>query len=105
MGYEFLKHFVTTLDFPRNELIWSLKSGGFPKAVEPSGMAARKQEGRLIVRGLWPDSPADRCGIRVGDEIIRIEGRSVGTLSRREIDHFLSRDLGTGLELELPRRY
>jgi len=101
LGYEFLKHFVTIMDFPRGELIWNSKSGGFPKAAESSGMAARKQDGRLIVRGLWPSSPADRCGIRVGDEIIRIDGRNTGTLSRREIDGYLSSDLGDGLELEL----
>jgi predicted aspartyl protease len=101
LGYGFLKHFVTIMDFPRGELTWVLKTSGFLESTESSGMAAHKQDGRLIVRGIWPGSAADRCGIQVGDEIVRINGRNASTLSTREIDSFLSGDLSNGLEVEL----
>lgn len=101
LGYGFLKHFVTILDFPRDKLVLVPKSGSFPEATASSGMAARKQEGRLIVRGIWPGSPADRCGIRVGDEIVRINRKNAAQLSTREIEGFLSSDISEGLEIDL----
>jgi predicted aspartyl protease len=101
LGYGFLKHFVTIMDFPRGELIWIPKAGGFPESAESSGMTARKQDGHLIVRGIWPRSAADRVGIQVGDEIVRINGRDARTLSTWEIDGFLSGDISNGLEVEL----
>lgn len=101
LGYGFLKHFVTIMDFPRGELIWIPKAGGFPESAESSGMTARKQDGHLIVRGIWPRSSADHFGIQVGDEIVRINGRNARTLSTWEIDGFLSGDISNGLEVEL----
>jgi predicted aspartyl protease len=101
LGYGFLKRFHTILDFPRGESIWIPKPGGFHESDESSGMAARKKEGHLIVRGLWPRSPADRAGIQVGDEIARIDGREARTLSSREIDVFLSEKMSNDIELEL----
>jgi len=101
IGYEFLRHFVTIMDFPRSELIWVPKTSGYSESTESSGMTARIKNGRLIVLGIWPGSAADRSGVQVGDEILGIKGRKAGALSTREIDSFLSSDLADGLEVSL----
>ncbi len=41
-----------------------------------AGLLLAQEEGRLFVRGIRKDSPAERCGqIHVSDELIKIDGK------------------------------
>jgi len=47
-----------------------------------SGMMLELREGRLLVAALTPGSPAEKAGIRVGDEIVQVRGKTLSEWQR-----------------------
>lgn len=62
-----------------DELVRDGHSGRAPRPW--LGMYTAEVDGRLAVRGLVKDGPADRAGVRLGDVIIEAGGERVATLA------------------------
>lgn len=79
LGYDALAPFVVRLDYPRRRL-WLRRQEGLPLTLFGVDYAAARQSGVLVVGEppqaylVFPDSPAQRLGIRAGDTFAALEG-------------------------------
>ena len=60
-------------------------------------------ENRLIVRDVPDGLAAARAGVRVGDEVLLIDGRDVRSMSTRDVHAVLSGEVGESVKLTLIR--
>jgi len=76
IGLELLSHFNLVFDYPGGRMfIEPNHAFTEPFEYDMSGMALRKlEENRLEVVRVTPGSPAEAAGLRVGDEVARIQG-------------------------------
>ena len=115
LGKGFLDRFQLLLNYPRSELLLMTSiEPQFPDNIISTGLKVERREGRTLVRGYWLGSPADRCEIKVGDELVSIAGQETVALTMDEIrellddersavaDLVIRRD-GVNQRLELPR--
>ncbi|MEO0531802.1 MAG: trypsin-like peptidase domain-containing protein [Planctomycetota bacterium] len=71
------------------------KMTGLPEDQDPAdwrplvGMAVREVDGELVVTQVFPDKSADDAGVKVGDVVLRFDGRAVATTA--EIDRAVRR--------------
>ena len=54
------------------------------------GIALRAHDGKIEVCGVKRGSVADKCGIRVSDQILSVDGRAVLNISLREVQTLIS---------------
>lgn len=99
-GSDLLRYFRATFDYRRGVLVLVMLPqpavsrgdyigvGIWPefRAPRPQGQEAPH---RVFVAHLWPFSPAARAGVRVGEELLEIEGKPVQALSERQITDYL----------------
>ena len=52
-----------------------------PSADEQGEEAKPTQPAGLVIRAVWPDSPADKAGLRPGDHIVRMGDKKVASLN------------------------
>jgi S1-C subfamily serine protease len=43
------------------------------------GIELEREQGGIVVKGVVPDSPAERAGVRPGDRVVAVDGRWAGT--------------------------
>jgi predicted aspartyl protease len=80
LGYSFLKHYRVAFDYPRAMLWLDPAQGDVPdRSYEFStpGVQLEMVSGRVVVFAVASRSPAALAGIRVGDEVTSIDGRSI----------------------------
>jgi carboxyl-terminal processing protease len=78
------------------EIITKGKYGGL-------GMEIGKREGKITVISPIDNTPADRAGIRAGDIIINIDGKSTDDLSLSDASNSLRGKVGTQVTVEIQR--
>ncbi|WP_224249414.1 aspartyl protease family protein [Hyalangium gracile] len=75
LGYQFLRQFRLTIDYARNKLYLQQKKPFRPAStVGDFGLRVRQEKGKLRVSQLAPGFPAERAGLKVGDELVEVEG-------------------------------
>jgi len=67
------------------------------------GLAVRGVEAGLRIQTVFPDSPAQRSGIRVGDTVTEADGRKLAGLSETAATEFIKGREGTRVTLRLRR--
>jgi len=76
IGLKFLKNFKTTFDFPRNSLTLEpndslvFRTGHF-------GYSPEMKENKMFIQVIIKNSQADKLGLKVGDEIIKINNMTI----------------------------
>ena len=60
-----------------------------------------KPESRVIVNNVVPGGPADKAGVKPGDELVNADGEDLTNLSAEEASKFVRGAAGTKLRLEL----
>lgn len=104
VGLGILDHFDWTLDFP-NEKAWFKPHTNQPirLPIDISGMEYRLTvDGVLEVEGFRENSVAEAAGLKVGDRIQSINGRTMAELSRAQVEQALGQDNAT-LQLRVLR--
>jgi hypothetical protein len=77
LGLQFLGRYRATLDFPGG-VMYLRESSRFqrPDAEGGAGIALLRLQGRTVVESTAEGSPASKVGIRKGDDILAIDGRT-----------------------------
>jgi hypothetical protein len=72
LGKDYLCQFLITIDYPNDEILFvPYEDAQFVKDLFSFGLDLRIGENNtIIVEGLWTGGPADKAGIKVGEEII-----------------------------------
>ncbi len=66
-------------------------------------LARDNRDGRVFVREAPPEMAAARAGIRMGDEILAIEGAPIQRMSPDEVHRALSGQVGTRVKISILR--
>lgn len=67
------------------------------------GASIRDNEGQIIVTDIYKDYPAYKAGIKIGDRIIKIDGKDVTGKNSEEISDLLRGQPGTKFQIEINR--
>jgi len=106
LGYSFLKHYRIALDFPRG-LLWLDPSRGDVRdrleEYSHPGLQLESVGEEVRIFAVAKGSPAARAGIRVGDQLVEIDGESVSDLDVVAVARRLEGAPGTTLLLGLRR--
>jgi len=104
IGADVLRRFAVTIDVPDKRL-YLAKNGEFdtPFAFTRTGIAIDSVSGAVIVASVMPDSPAQQAGIRRGDRLVAIDGRSAAALSPDQIREYWTMPAGTTLRVTVSR--
>jgi len=65
------------------------------------GLSFRMVEDRIIVSDIFQEMAADKAGVKIGDQIIAIDGRSIQGRNSEDVDFLLRGAPGSSVELTL----
>lgn len=84
---------------------WTAERGyfGFSPRVATSGFFLDPTVERISIAEVVPGSPAQRAGLRAGDEVLEVEGKAVAGMKARRVRELASRGVGESLHLVLRR--
>jgi clan AA aspartic protease (TIGR02281 family) len=82
IGLNLLRHYVMTFRFAAREL--RLKPLGTVQDLTRISTAGIHFDTENKILSVVPDGPADKAGLRVGDEVLEIEGHPLKTMTREE---------------------
>ena len=76
LGKDYLCQFLLTIDYPNDEIVFTpFKDAQFVNDIFSFGVnLGAGDNNTIIVDGLWTGGPADKTGIRIGDEIVACNG-------------------------------
>lgn len=84
LGAGLLDHYVVTLDYPSSAFILEARAAPDPQRGD-SGYAISYEDGKATVTQIFKRSNAARAGLRLGDQIVSINGRPMNDLDEAAI--------------------
>ena len=104
VGMDFLGRYNFVLDIGRRRF-WSQHSTRFnsPPLFDMSGLSIVKIDGKLLIVEIKPNSPAEELGIKTGDQVLSVDGRSMEQTSLHEVRILLANP-NVEIAIELSRR-
>lgn len=91
IGREILQYGTLTLDYPNKIFCFN----PYPKneyiKKQNFGFQPQSQDGKLLVGVVWQDTQADKLGLKSGDEITSINGKSFTNLSSCQINEIVAK--------------
>lgn len=84
IGNEFLKSYITTIDWT-TKTIFLYKNVEQREKIGKFGFIYGFVDNKLFVGGIYKNSEAEKVGIKIGDEIIEINGYKVADLTAKQI--------------------
>lgn len=105
IGNAILERFKVTLDYERRQM-WLEPSKRYhePDRFSRSGVQFARVDGKIVIGQVIPGSPGERDGIRVGDEVARLNGKPPEEIGLDAITELMDRSpAGTKVKLELVR--
>jgi hypothetical protein len=105
LGSEVLKNFVFTLDYEHRKGYFVQSSEfGTPIVYIRSGMALKHaSDGKVLVERVNPDMPAEKAGIRVGDVVLSLNGKTPNNTLPSVFDKVLSEKADTEIDVRYAR--
>jgi hypothetical protein len=106
VGFDFLKHFNITFDF-KHRYVW-LENFSGTVVDDPEGSLgisaiwSKNRKAVVIVR-VSPESPADKAGIKQGDNLLSLDDDDLGEMSYRKIRMLLRGAIGSKAKLTVSR--
>lgn len=105
VGYGFLKNFNIIIDYERRH-VWLENFTGkvADDFVGETGMrAATNRDNKVEVYHVLDNSPAEAAGVKVGDILVSINGRSLTTIPRHQVEGMLTGPVGTKVRIGVSR--
>jgi predicted aspartyl protease len=105
LGANILRHFRLTIDYGRRQLTLQRNADfeGDPHEYVSVGVLPKLRDGRFYVSGVINGSPADEEGIEIGDQITRLDGRTMDQFSFGELVDALRGAEGSEVEITVQR--
>ncbi|MBS1722092.1 MAG: aspartyl protease family protein [Armatimonadetes bacterium] len=106
VGFGFLKNFNVTVDMVRRKVYFENFTG---KVSEPRegevGMLAFPDPRSKRVKVYWvvPDGPAEKAGVKAGDDLLAVNGEDVSLIGMRRLGEMMKGDAGSSVKLDLSR--
>jgi len=106
VGFGFLKNFNIIIDYERRR-VWlenfTGKVGNDPEGE--TGISATFSDRRkaIVIARIAPDSPADKAGLKEGDEILSVNGTDLARQSFRQMRTMLAGEIGSKVKLAISR--
>jgi hypothetical protein len=92
IGTELSKYFIVTLNFKNSELLLTPVEQITDEAFRTFGFDLNAKDGKIYVSSLYKNQSADKSGLRLNDEVIKINGQSPDTSNYCDF-YFLVREL------------
>lgn len=107
IGAEVISRFHVVFDYPRRQ-VYLKPNGNFRKAFDynVSGLeilGIGRNFDQFVISYVRPDSPADRAGLRVNDEVLSLNGFNAEGLEIDDVYHNLTRRHGRSIQLKIKR--
>jgi len=105
LGHSFLVRYKVLIDYP-HRVMWlapSIDWNDRPYEFTHVGIQIERHESQLRVRALAADSPAERKGIRVGDEILEVDNESIAGLDLSAVTRLLEGPQGSIVRVTVRR--
>jgi hypothetical protein len=106
IGYSFLRHFRIAIDYP-NRVLWLDRVPDLPverpNEYSQVGVQIERRDGIARVVAVAKDSPAERAGIKAGDELLAVDGEAVRPGELNEAARRLEGPPGTWVRLMIQR--
>ena len=107
LGLDFLSRFVVTLDLSAKQLYLepdpNYKDDAL-KWISTGYDAVPTSDGKITVSGLYAPSPASEAGLKIGDEILEVNGKLVDNASYQTIYSTIKHVAGTIVRLKIRRK-
>jgi hypothetical protein len=93
VGIEFLRHFRVTLDWVNNDLYLERRDphNALYADFATYGFLPRLNDGELVVSALWHASSAENAGLRLGDQVVEIDGQDTTAPAFETVCNLLNR--------------
>lgn len=106
LGYSFLRRFRIVCDYP-HRVLWLDPVVGFhddhPYEHSHAGIQLERRDGAVRVMSVARPSPAQRAGIRAGDEVIAIDRLQAAKASLTDLGHSMEGKPGTLFSVKIRR--
>ncbi|MBN2226919.1 MAG: aspartyl protease family protein [candidate division Zixibacteria bacterium] len=101
IGRNILDQFITVLNYPTNQMrIIPYEDMRFDNNVFSVGVRIRLDDNNVMrVTGLWKDSPADRAGLKPGDEVVSVNQRDINAYKPADLSAILANDSVTTITI------
>ncbi len=108
VGYGFLKNFNIIVDYERRR-VWmenfTSTTGNEPEGQSGVSAVFDPRSKKIVIVKVSPDSPAQKAGIKEGDQILSVDGKElIGRLEYREIESMIDGPAGSKVVLSVSRR-
>lgn len=79
VGIEFLRHFRVTVDWVNDDLYLERRDpqSALYADFATYGFLPRLKDGQLVVSALWHGSSAENAGLKLGDQLVEIDGQNL----------------------------
>jgi hypothetical protein len=103
IGNDFLSHFNIIINYPKDEMMlipypdMYIKNNRYSIGIN-SGIA---EDNKVIVEGIWENSPADKANIQVGDVIVSFNSQQIKPSNLIELMKIMEDDDTKSIRLEI----
>lgn len=105
LGSQVLSRFVVSLDYPGQKIyLTPIASLANRFDYNRSGIGVKMQRGTVTVVNVTKKSPAELSGIRVGDQLLEVEGQPVREETLLAIPEYFRQAPGTPVRLTIRRK-
>jgi len=102
IGLGILKQFNLTFDYQRQQLILEPNHRYGQKDVfNRAGLRFKRQGAAWLVTTIYPGTPASDAGLKSGDIVTRINGRSAEQLGMEALGALMLKNVGSRLEMDV----
>ncbi|WP_395737042.1 aspartyl protease family protein [Prosthecobacter sp.] len=101
IGLNLLRHYVMTFRFSVGEL--RLKPLGTVQEITSAATAGIYMDLENKILNVLPNGPADKAGLRIGDEVLEIEGHPLKTMTPEKFAAFKRLPPGTAVKVRYRR--
>jgi predicted metalloprotease with PDZ domain len=107
VGFGFLKNFNITIDYERRRVWFENFTGKIANEVEGEvGISAfyNPPRKRTLIVAVAPASPADKAGLKAGDELLSVAGTELIEADFRRVSRMLAGPVGSKVAVVASRR-